>query len=346
MTAARDRRLTSTLEHWFGANARDLPWRQSPPGERDPYHVLVSEAMLQQTQIARVVDRFDDFLAEFPTIEALAAADEQTVLAQWAGLGYYRRARNLHAAARAIVEEHAGTTPRDVATLQELPGVGRYTAGAIASMAFGQRAPIVDANVRRVLMRVENQPDANDAWSWDRAAALVERAGDPAAFNEALMELGSTTCLPRGPRCSDCPWQRSCRARRAGTAGDIPRPKAAKPKKEIVHAAVLVRDDEGRTLVQQRPDSGMWAGMWQAPTIEAPDPPGPGRIRSWLGVRSVRQGERFSHATTHRMVHFHVWHAEPGSDAPLVGSWADADRLAALPLATPHRRILLGTHAN
>jgi A/G-specific adenine glycosylase len=346
VTAARDRRLTSSLEQWFNANARALPWRQRPPGDRDPYRVLVSEAMLQQTQIARVAERFDDFLEAFPTVEDLAGADEQAVLAQWAGLGYYRRARNLHAAARAIVQDHDGATPRDVDTLRQLPGVGRYTAGAIASMAFGQRAPIVDANVRRVLMRVENEPDADDAWSWRRAESLVEHATDPAAFNESLMELGSTTCLPRAPKCGDCPWQRSCRAKRAGTAGDIPPPKPAKPKKEVVHAAVLVRDADGRTLVQQRPDTGMWAGMWQAPTIEATEPPGPARIRTWLGVRAVRQGEQFSHATTHRMVHFHVWHAQPGAAAPLVGTWADPDRLAALPLATPQRRILLGTHAN
>ncbi|MCA9294882.1 MAG: A/G-specific adenine glycosylase, partial [Phycisphaerales bacterium] len=223
---ALDRSRALAIEDWFRANARDLPWRAA----RSAYAGLVSESMLQQTQVARVVERFTQFMARFPTVHDLAAADEQEVLAIWQGLGYYRRARHLHQAAKAIVEEHDGVIPADINALRALPGVGRYTAGAIASIIYHRPEPIVDGNVYRVLARLDaqNKP-ASDAeaqrWGWSRASELVQLARDPGAFNEGMMELGATICTPRAPACSDCPVRAGCRAHADGRADVIPPPK-------------------------------------------------------------------------------------------------------------------------
>ena len=226
------------LLRWYDRSRRDLPWRVAPgaTGPIDPYHVLVSEAMLQQTQVAAVVPYFHRFLARFPTIAELAAADEQDVLRLWQGLGYYSRARNLRAAARAVVETLGGQLPRDVAGLLKLPVVGRYTAGAVASIAFGTRAPILDGNVIRVLCRIdriESDPRAREtqALLWHRAEKILpnQRVGD---FNSALMELGATVCIPRSPQCLVCPVREHCAAQAAGVQDRIPAPKRARPPAE------------------------------------------------------------------------------------------------------------------
>lgn len=200
-----DHAIADAITAWHHANARDLPWRDAPAGERDPYRVLVSEIMLQQTQVARVIEKYESFLARFPTIADLAAADEAEVLAEWSGLGYYRRARLLHAAARSVVADQEGEIPRDHATLLTIPGIGRYTAGAIASIAFDQPHPIVDGNVARVVLRIEARAETpNDPkglkQTWSRAESLVHAAAEsstsPGVFNEGLMELGATICTP------------------------------------------------------------------------------------------------------------------------------------------------------
>src|SRR5690606_18318055 len=212
--ASRDRRIVRDLCRWFARAARDLPWRALP---RDPYRALVSEFMLQQTQVSRVLEKFGPFLERFPSVEALAAADEGQIAAAWSGLGYYRRARHLQAAARAIVAEHGGRVPTKAATLENLPGIGRYTAGAISSIVFGEPVPVVDGNVTRVVLRIEGRDLPQEApatarFVWERAAALVEVAAGtkakgigPGFLNEALMELGATVCVPRSPRCLECP---------------------------------------------------------------------------------------------------------------------------------------------
>jgi A/G-specific adenine glycosylase len=219
---------------WFDRSARDLPWRVGDPitGVRDPYHVLVSEVMLQQTQVARVIEKFAAFLARFPTVRALAAASEDDVLAAWTGLGYYRRARLLHACAKRIVERHAGQIPAEIAALRELPGIGAYTAGAIASLAFAKPEPLVDTNVSRVLLRIAGKQlavsdKAASAWAWEQARDLVHVAAEargtpllrarnrPGAWNEALMELGATVCTLPTPRCVLCSVQ-SLRDRQGG----------------------------------------------------------------------------------------------------------------------------------
>lgn len=249
--------LRSALLAHYDRAARDLPWRR----DRDPYRVLVSEIMLQQTRVETVLGYYDPWLERFPTAEALAEAEEDEVMKAWEGLGYYRRARNLHRAARAVRErDHF---PSSVRGLRELPGVGEYTAGAVASIAFGVVTPAVDGNVRRVLSRLHDEPDPKPAWLRERATALVhpERPGD---WNQALMELGATVCTPRNPSCSECPLEEWCAARAAGTQDERPAPPGRQEVPEATFAlAVLER--EGRVLVQRRPVDGLLGGLWAFP---------------------------------------------------------------------------------
>ena len=210
------RELRRRLVAWYATNARELPWRRSS----DPYRIWVSEIMLQQTQVATVKPYFDRFLDAFPTVEALAAADEHQVLRLWEGLGYYRRARQLHRAAQQIVAEHGGQFPRDRETVRQLPGIGRYTAGAILSMAFDAREPILEANTVRLWSRLlAYRGDATSAAGsrllWGAAEAILPRTGS-GTLNQSLMELGSTVCLPKAPRCDACPVAMLCQARAAG----------------------------------------------------------------------------------------------------------------------------------
>ncbi len=315
-----DHRITSDLESWFDLNARDLPWRLD---ERDPYHALVSELMLQQTQVSRVLEKYQPFITQFPTVQSLADAPEDEVLAAWAGLGYYRRARMLHACAKAIVESHDGRVPKDVKTLQTLPGIGRYTAGAIASMVFGQREPIVDGNVTRVLLRLHNKPEPQTdkdtvKWAWSRADELVKSAARPAVFNEAMMELGATCCTPKNIRCAKCPWQHQCQAFANGTTESIPLPKP-KAKQKPLYCATVVATKNNSILLEQRPDTGMWASMYQAPTIEHADRAvGPTEIAEQLNVKANGLDEvgRFRHITTHRVVEFVVYRAAKINASP------------------------------
>src|SRR5688500_6922469 len=264
------------LVRWYDSSRRDLPWRlatNSAAGERpDPYHVLVSEAMLQQTQVATVIPYFHRFLARFPTLDALAGADEQDVLRAWQGLGYYARARNLQGAARTVMSEHGGQLPREHDELLKLPGVGRYTAGAVASIAFERRAPIVDGNVARVLCRIDKiETDPRDRLTlevlWTRAEQILpkKRVGD---FNSALMELGATVCTPRSPQCLICPVRDHCEAFAAGLQDRIPAPRAAKPTPLLRRWTLCIRRGD-HWLIEQRPTNGRCAGMWQFVTVPA-----------------------------------------------------------------------------
>ncbi len=214
--------LRRKLLAWYRAHRRDLPWRRT----RDPYAIWISETMLQQTRVETVIPYWERFLARFPDVETLATADTDDVIALWAGLGYYSRARNLHRAAQIVMEHHAGRLPGDVDALRELPGVGRYTAGALASIAFDKPAPIVDGNVARVLARVfaidaDVRSAAVQERLWSEAEQLA-RGDDPGAMNQALMELGATVCTPRAPQCPACPWQPHCAARAQGRAELLP----------------------------------------------------------------------------------------------------------------------------
>ena len=257
------------LRAWYDRHARDLPWRRT----RDPYAIWVSEIMLQQTPVETVKPYFQRFLAVLPTIRALAEADERQVLRLWEGLGYYRRARQLHLAARRIVAEHDGRFPSDPQAVRRLPGIGRYTAGAVLSMAFGQRSPILEANTVRVFARLlaYEGPTATAAGQkllWAAAEAVLP-SREVGRFNHALMELGSEVCRPRRPACDVCPVAELCLARRRGLQDAIPRPKPRPQFEDVSEAAVFVRRrplrGARRLLLIQWPEGRRWAGLWDFP---------------------------------------------------------------------------------
>ncbi len=342
MTAPRT--TAAALEAWFEQAARDLPWRRAAPGERrDPYRAFVSEAMLQQTQVSRVLEKFGPFIERFPTVQALAEAEEADVLTMWSGLGYYRRARNLHAAARRIVDTHAGEIPSDPDELRALPGVGRYTAGSIASIVFGVRTPIVDGNVQRVFVRLHGKElrlggRDTEAWAWERAGEFVDAARDPGVANEALMELGATVCKPKGAVCVRCPLAGECAAAKRGLQESLPLPKDKAKRKPVWHAVLLVQDGE-RVLAERRPETGLWAGLWQPPTIERDDrAPTESEIESWAGFR-VEEAGRTSFVTTHRGVEFARWIPRLGAQPKLKEGqrWLSEADLREVALSNAHR---------
>lgn len=261
--------LRDELVRWFRRHRRALPWREN----RDPYRVWISEAMLQQTRVATVIPYFERFLARFPDLEALARAEEAELLAHWSGLGYYCRARTLQAAARAVLERHGGVLPARREELLELPGIGPYTAGAIASLAFDAPEALVDGNVERVFARLFALPGAAAssglrARVWELAAELVPRPRGAGEWNEALMELGALVCTPREPRCEECPWRARCAAHALGRAREFPAPKT-RPAELGVELVALLVERRGRWLVRQRAaDEGRMAGLWELPTRE------------------------------------------------------------------------------
>lgn len=249
---------------WYAQHARDLPWRR----QGDPYAVWVSEIMLQQTQVATVKGYFNRFMKAFPTIAALARANEHDVLRLWEGLGYYRRAQQLHRAATIIVAEHGGQFPRDPEIVRRLPGIGRYTAGAILSIAFDARQPILEANTLRLLSRLlcyRGDPRSADGQRllWAMAEAVLPRR-EVGRLNQALMELGSEVCTAREPGCETCPVVLLCRASQQARQGEIPPPRMNRPPESVREAAVLVHKGD-EVLLVRRPDGGRWAGLWDFP---------------------------------------------------------------------------------
>ena len=346
--AAARRRLLA----WFDRHRRDLPWR----ADRDPYRIWVSEVMLQQTTVAAVVPYFERFVAAFPTLAALAAADEQDVLKLWAGLGYYRRARHLHAAARQLAADHAGGLPDDPAVWAGLPGVGRYILGAVLSQAFDRKLPIVEANSLRVLARLFGYRDdpregPGKAWVWRAAAAVLpeKRAGD---FNQALMELGALVCKPDGPRCGACPLAGVCEANRLGLQAAIPPPKKAKDVVEVAEVGVAVRD-RGRVLLCRRPaDATRWQNMWEVPHAEVrpgePDDAAAVRVARELTGLDVTVGPevaRLRHGVTRFAITLTCYEAawaggefRPGFYAE--GRWVRPVELADFPVSSPQRRLI------
>ncbi len=262
MTARRSIPSTIQLRHellaWYDAHQRELPWREST----DPYRVWVSEIMLQQTRVAAVLEHFARFMKRFPTVAALARAREQSVLAIWSGLGYYHRARRMHQAAKVIVRERRGQFPSHFDDWLELPGIGRYTASAIASIAFGEPVAVVDGNVERVLARLDGEALSNGA-AWNRAQALLapKRPGD---FNQAMMELGATICTPRSPQCLLCPLVRFC-----ATRGEQPSAKQApRKRKQLIY--VLVEKAGAVLLVRRASDARLMGSMWEFPQLAEP----------------------------------------------------------------------------
>lgn len=348
--------LADRLIPWFRHQARDLPWRRT----RDPYGIWVSEIMLQQTQVKTVIPYWERWMRRFPDVAALASALEDVVLKHWEGLGYYSRARNLHRAARVIVEQYGGVLPSEVDTLLTLPGIGRYTAGAIASVAFNRPAPLVDGNVIRVLTRVHEvggDPKSrvvNDRL-WELAGDLVTEAvrvapdaqgcGD---LNQALMELGATICTPLAPACGICPVRLHCGAQRTGDELRYPElpPRVASTPRWFATALLSF---EGRWLVQQRPKDAVNAGFWEFPNIElAGAGSDPARaLEEWLGVPATAfesAGELRHSITRYRMTQRLQQAAVTAVVAKrlLQGTrlWASPEELEHLHLTGPHRKLV------
>jgi A/G-specific adenine glycosylase len=333
------RKFQRELLTWFDAHARDLPWRRSA----DPYGIWVSEIMLQQTRVTAVLDYYSRFLARFPTVAALASAEEPAVLAMWSGLGYYRRAKMMHKAAKVVVQEHKGVLPTTAAELRKLPGIGEYTSSAVASIAFGERVAVVDGNVERVLLRVfpaaetsvapagQVKSAAQTKWLRDRAASLVdpERPGD---FNQSMMELGATICLPQKPMCLQCPVQPFC-----ATRGEHPAPPPKKMRSLQIAYALLCRNHANVTqvLLEQRPlTASLMPGMWELPEV-AMQPDDHQRVEIALRhaitvtnyqVRVLRFSEREAR---------NRW---PAKQSPR--QWAKSTELETLPLTGLARKIL------
>ncbi len=264
---AAKRELRTQLLRWFDQHQRALPWRQT----KDPYGIWVSEVMLQQTQVDRVVRYWTKFLARFPTVNSLANAELADVLSMWTGLGYYSRARNLHGAAKELVAKFQGALPDSVDALLTLPGFGRYTAGAVASIAFELEAPLVDGNVARVLSRVlelEGAPGdrKREAALWEAAEVLVTGAR-PGDWNQALMELGATVCVPQNPLCLLCPVRGACLALAAGRVDELPPPKKATRRKRLEFAVAVARKGD-LVLLARREEKGLFGGLWELPAVE------------------------------------------------------------------------------
>lgn len=262
--SAWKRKFRRRILSWFRRHARDLPWRET----RDPYCIWISEIMLQQTQVVTVVEYFRRFLQVFPTVADLACADEEQVLRLWEGLGYYRRARQLHKAARIIVDDHDGLFPRDIETIRSLPGIGRYTAGAIASIAWDARQPILEANTTRVLSRLlayRDDPTRNSGQKllWDLAESLLPRK-NAGAFNQAMMELGSEVCTPSQPCCDRCPIGDLCPTNAMGLQKLVPMRKKKTAYEAVTESAVVVRR-RGKVLLRRCGDGERWSGLWDFP---------------------------------------------------------------------------------
>ncbi|WP_419804833.1 A/G-specific adenine glycosylase [Terriglobus sp.] len=338
--------FAAALLAWYRRHARDLPWRREP----SPYRTWVSEIMLQQTRVNAVLEHFHAFTERFPTVVALALAPEEEVLSRWSGLGYYRRARMLHRAAKFLLQEHEGTLPRTAAELRTLPGIGSYTAAAIASIAFGERAAVVDGNVERVLLRIAGRPEQADRETVDFvqrfAQALIdapaceaEQSGTPAPppgdHNQAMMELGATVCLPRAPRCLECPVYDWCRTR-----GEHPTPERAAMKSERVAYALATRNTGARggveVLLHRRDaDLSLMPGMLELPTLStAPASEPMLRLRHAI-VGTNYYAEVFGITNRQQVRRF----ALPGHQT----AWFDAQLLDRLPLTGFARKVLQRT---
>ncbi len=347
MGAPSPAQIRSRLLRWFDAAKRDMPWRRT----EDPYRILLAEFLLQRTRVASGTPFYERFLRRFPDLPSLAAASEQDVLRAWEGLGFYRRARSLHEAAKVIVERHGGRIPSDAETLRGLPGVGPYTAGAVASIAFGAREPAVDGNVLRVLARlyrveadVSKGEGREEIWSLARALVPPSR---PGAFNQALMELGATVCTPASPSCGTCPLEDLCAAHAAGVEDRLPKIGQGRKPRTVPVAFALV-ESRGRVLLTRRPDGGLLGGLWSLPGGELPPEADPVPalevlVREQAGVRArVRTPvARVSHTFTHRRWTGSIYRCDPAPGEPAPSArWVTPEEVRELPIVPFHRRIL------
>ncbi len=331
---SREESIRKALLAWYDRNARDLPWRRT----RDPYAIWVSEIMLQQTRVNAVLEHYREFLGRFPTVAALASADEGEVLTAWSGLGYYRRAKFLHRAARCVVEELGGVMPNTVAGLRLLPGVGEYTAAAIGSIAFGEQVAVVDGNVERVVMRLagfgeERQEGGQTVKATIRqtADAMLDHAR-PGEFNQAMMELGATVCLPRNPLCLQCPLLAMCT-----TQGEHPKsPRRKMQRKEVWYALVERRKngESGEIYLERRPpDVSLMPGMWELPEADGTEIPGSGEV---LALRHAITNTNYD-VKINRVPWEEAWALPPGMGDR---RWVKVKDLHQMPLTGLSRKAL------
>lgn len=345
--------LQDALLHWFAENGRDLPWRRTYL----PYHIWISEIMLQQTQMDRVVAYFTRWLARFPDIASLAAAEEQEALRLWEGLGYYSRARNLLKTAELLCRRHDSALPEDHAALLKLPGIGRYTAGAIMSLAFNRSHPIVDANVERLFSRLFNlaapvKERQTHGFIWHKATELIPE-GQARFFNQALMELGALVCLPRSPRCEACPVRGHCEALAQGVVGE--RPVAGKTREIIpITMASGVLHHQGKVYIQKRLADDVWPNLWEFPggRVEEGETPEEALVREYreetgLVIHGLKKIGTIRHSFTRYRVTLHCYHCRlrGSTTGPILHAaqeyrWADPDELENFAFPAPHRRLI------
>ncbi|TFW07929.1 A/G-specific adenine glycosylase [Oxalobacteraceae bacterium OM1] len=349
-SALADPSFSDTVIRWQKQHGRHtLPWQNT----RDAYRIWLSEIMLQQTQVTAVIPYYERFLRSFPTVQALAAASSEEVMAHWSGLGYYTRARNLHRCAQRVVAEYGGVFPSDPGALAELPGIGRSTAAAISAFAYGTRAAILDGNVKRVFCRVfgvEGFPGAKPVEDalWRRAVALLPES-DVEAYTQGLMDLGATVCTRGTPACQNCPLAERCAAQQSGRQRElpVPRPKKIVPEREAV---MLVLTHGGHVLLEQRPDSGIWGGLLSLPQMDvAMDDASLSDIEAFAArfgrPAGVEPLLRFTHVFTHFKLHVAPYRVHLASRAaevtPASHVWYDTARLAEAPLPAPVKKLLL-----
>lgn len=341
--------LSTQLLNWYYENARDLPWRK----DKDAYKIWVSEIMLQQTRVEAVKDYYQRWIERFPTLEVLAEASEQEVLKYWQGLGYYTRARNLLAGVREVCATYGGEMPNDERTIQRLPGVGEYTAGAIASIAYDRRTPAIDGNVLRIFSRlfcldgdITKQATKREV---DRLVRQHMPSNCPGDFNQALMDLGATVCIPRNPRCQMCPLANLCEGYAREVQDTLPvRPVKKEPLLSHLAAGLVLRD--GHYLVRRRPESGLLAGMWEFPTVELTEKGfAVERLKEGLQIEFGQEaavGKRefhYIHTFSHRKWDISFYHCQwlAGSELLEGVRWLTSAEGNPLPWAGPHHKVAL-----
>jgi A/G-specific adenine glycosylase len=345
LSKQKDPEPAALLLAWYDRQHRALPWRAPPGALGDPYRVWLSEIMLQQTTVAVVGDYFARFLERWPTVEALAAASLDEVLHAWQGLGYYARARNLHACARAVVAERGGQFPASEAELKALPGIGAYTAAAIAAIAFGESATPVDGNIERVVARLfavtEALPEAKAELR--RLAATLTPAARAGDYAQAVMDLGAAVCTPRQPKCMLCPWRRLCRARTLGIAGDLPQRRRKEERPWRRGAAFWAMRPDGAVLLRRRPERGLLGGMMEVPSTEW-------RHDSWTAAEAVAAAPLAAKwrllpgVVRHTFTHFHleliVLAGAVRADRAAAGVWVAPERLREQALPSLMKKVI------
>ncbi|MGV3487340.1 MAG: A/G-specific adenine glycosylase [Tuberibacillus sp.] len=336
-------KLSLALVEWFNENKRDLPWRKT----ENPYFIWISEVMLQQTQVDTVIPYYERFITQFPTMFDLARADEDVLLKEWEGLGYYSRARNLQAGVREVVEHYGAVVPKEKKELLKVKGIGPYTAGAILSIAYKQPEPAVDGNVMRVASRLFYIQD--DISKVSTRKLIEEKIKDyipgdyPSEFNQALMELGAIICKPKTPDCSSCPIASYCAALKKGVQTDLPIKKRSVKQKKVTYSVIVLKNDNNEFYIRKRPARGLLAGLWEFPMIEANNPGLTKKYVELFGVTTppdetdIRVSHTFSHLKWDLNVLFSSCSTKKSPEPS--GKWVSQEELEEYPFSVPHQKI-------